>query len=624
MESTLRLFKAVPVNTKEKKESKYWLEKTLTMGFVFSPEVIANYTNLEEIFKTVVDIYGITAEQINNSFHKSWQKMKNASIEQLFIEQIFHYLTTYGFEAMGVNSDYVYIPDEVLEIPEIKDIKLVVINGYTKEELKYRLLKLLNSGIALSEKTKQDIIDVSLYVGLSDEQIKDIKNKEVRIVLYDYLDLVPSNPIEFLRYIIYKATEKTLIIKNPALVTEIKNKQNVNIIKPFYRFESQYGLEKLAEIFYRFKPLFLAFRTNKQLKIIINKIRRLAVKNHKPMPEDYLNCITSKIKNNKEIIIDDLNDELSKVNIFRKIRLAYALKFRTKDVNSILYKIRNGKGYATDFNFDNKYMSSQVFNIVLDSIIFDISKNVKDRKIYVPEYITYTLPATEKQFTGNFPTGTFITIPSDMIFGIHWDNVNTRRIDLDLAILSKDSKIGWDSAYRNDDKSILFSGDMTDAQKPNGATELFYVKKQIQTALILTVNYYNYNEIEVPFRIIVASEKAMDFRKNYMVNPNNVYAFVNSSINQKQKILGLIITTTKENRFYFTETYLGKSITSSNSEFMKHCRQYLFDFYKNTISLNEILKKAGGYFTSREECEVDLSPENLIKDTILNLLYYEN
>lgn len=621
MEATIRLFKALPVKTKEQRENKELFEKTIILGFAFSPEVIANYSNYDDLIDLVRKTIGLTAEEINSSFHKSWIKVRDADIIQLFIEQIYHYFTTYGKEALGIKDDYVYIPKEELNIPEIDidEIKIVIIKGYTKEELKEKLVKFLNSGIALNDKTKKDVIDISLFVGLADDEIVQIKNKEVRVVLYDYLNLIPSNPVEFLRFIIYKVTEKTLIIKNPDLIAEIKSKQNINIIKLFNDYEMQYGLNRLAEIFYRFKPLFLAFRTNIQLKKIINSIRRLAIKFHKPMAEDYLNTITSKIKNGIEIDKNLLQEELEKVNIFRKIKLAYALKFRTKNISSILYKIRNGKGYATEFSFNSN--TESILELVLDSITKDVSNNLKDKKIYIPDYIEYSLPATEKQFTGYFPSGTCVKMQNDMIFGINWYNNKGNRIDLDLSVISADSKIGWDSQYRNDERTILFSGDMTGASGKNGATELFYIARQVKTALILLVNYYNFNPlIEVPFKILIAKEKPTDFEKNYMVNPNNILALSNSTINLKQKILGLIITNSEEQRFYFAETYIGRSITSSNNKFTEHSRNYLFGFYENTISLNEILEKSGAILTDKKDCEIDLSPENLEKDTIINLL----
>lgn len=627
MESTIRLFKAVPIKTKRKKINKELLEKTIKKGFIFSPEVVYNYTNYNELIGLVEKTIGITAEELNSSFHKSWKKVKEADIELLVMEQLIHYLTTYGFKEMGIyNKDSVYIPSEKLEIPDIdiENLKLVVIKGYTKEELKVKLLDLLNSGIALKEETMDDVLDVSTFLELGEEEIKEIKNKEVKVALYDYLNLVPEAPVEFLRYIVYKAVDKTLLIKSPELIAEIKDQKNLNIVKLFRDYDKEHGLDRLAEIFYRFKPLFLAFRTNQKLKIIINKLRRLAVKYHKPMQEDYLNSITSKIKKGEKIEVKRLKDELEKVNVFRKIRLSYALKFRTKDAESILYKIRNGKGYATKFSFIKRGKIKEILKIVLDSIANDVSKNVKGKKIYIPDHITYSLPATEKQFTGNFPSGTFVSIPKDMIVGINWKNINERSIDLDLSIIdSSGKKTGWDASYRSEDRSILFSGDITDAPSPKGATELFYVKRQRKESFIIFVNYYNYDaDTEVPFKIIVAQEEPKSFIKNYMVDPNNLVSVASTQINKHEKILGLIVTTTNESRFYFAETYLGRSISSSGSDFVDNSRQYLLDFYENTISLEDILVKAGAKIVTdnKKKFDINLSPEELEKDTILNLV----
>ncbi|GAH73659.1 unnamed protein product, partial [marine sediment metagenome] len=256
----------------------------------------------------------------------------------------------------------------------------------------------------------------------------------------------------------YLATDSTLLIKSKELIAKIKEGKNIKIVKFFRDYDKKYGLERLAEIFLRFKPIWLSFRTNRELKTIINRLRKLAVKYHRPMLEDYLNEITAKIKKGKIIDINKLKNELERVNIFRKIRLAYALKFRTKNIDSILYKIRNGKAYATDFFFSGKERAKQILAIVLDSITENIRKNVEGKKIYIPDYINYSLPATEKQFTGNFPSGTYISILQDMIVGIYWGNVKHNVVDLDLSLISPRGKYGWDGCYRDDERSILFSG----------------------------------------------------------------------------------------------------------------------------------------------------------------------
>ncbi len=626
--SILKLFKAVLITEKKGgRQKKSILEKTIKSGFIFSPEVIYNYPE-GELLKLVVVIekeLGLTTDQLNNSFHKSWKKVKEANIEQLIIEQILHYITTYGYEDLGIYSeDTIYIPTEKLDVDALGSMKipLFVIKGYTKEELKDKVLGLLQTGIALGDETKKDMIDACLYVGVSGEDIESIRNKEVRTVFYDYLNLIPRNPIEFLRYVIYKSIGKTLLIKDDATISEIKSKDNFSVLSIFNQYKTLYGLERLAEIFLRFKPIFLALKTNSLLKRHINKIRKLATKYHKPIKPDYLNSITAMIKRNEDIDEKVLLDELEKVNVFRKIRLAYALKFRTMDSKSILYKIRNGKGWATEFEFSEKLITKEIYGIVFSSIVDSIKTKLKGKKIYIPDYIEYSLPATEKQFTGDFPSGTCVRIPNDMIVGIHWDNLPEERVDLDLSLVGI-KKFGWDSGYRDEKRSILFSGDMTDAQLPNGATELFYVSRQSEGCYVVFLNFYNMGDVEerVPFQIVVAKEKPKDFKRNYTINPNNIVCMAKSGIDKKQKMLGLLITSAKESKFYFCETNIGKGISSSTRGYAEHSRNYLFNFYQNMIGLKDVLKGAGVKFTDKKDCDIDLSPELLEKDTIINLLF---
>jgi len=620
-EQLIRLFKAVEVKTKSKENLNEILKLTIPKGFIFSPVVIANY-NKEELIKLIAIIkkeIGLTSAQMNSSFHKSWQKVKEASIEQLVLEQMIHYLTTYGFEQLGIyDKDSVYIPNEKLELPELtEDFKLLVINGYNKTEIKTKLMTLLN-GIALSESTVQDVSKVAIEVGLTANEIELIKNKEVSTILFNHMNLIPHSPVEFLRLLVYKSTGKMLLIKSPEVISDLRTTICMPIPYLISKYKEQYGLEPLASIFYRYKPLFLALRTNgTAVRKYINKIRKLAKKHHKPMKPDYLNDLTRSLKFG---VSTELNEELKKVNIYRKIRLAYALKFRTIDTDSIIYRIRNGKSYATSFDYKYKENARIALDQVLKSISDDIAKNVKGKKIYIPKEITYMLPTSDKQFTGNFPSGSYVSIPKNMIAGIYWEDIGSKRIDLDLSIIDTEQKIGWDGEYRNKERTILFSGDMTSA--PYGASELFYIKKNNPSAYIVLVNYFNYTkDIEIPFKIIIAKNKMESITRNYMIDPNDVITIAKSKITQEQKILGLLITTTNECRFYFMETHIGTEISAGNLEYIEQSRRYLFDFYTNAISLNEMLVKAGAIIeTDKAKCDIDLSTENLEKDTLINLI----
>lgn len=627
MKAIIRLFGAVPIKNKGVKNevNKELLKETVRRGFVFSPEVVLNYSEKELIkyIEIIEEEIGLTPEKLNQTFHKSWGKIKDASMVQLISEQIIHYITTYGFEELGIyDKDSVYIPNEKLEIPEItEDIKLVVIKGYTKDELKKKILDMCYSGMAFSSDTIDDIVSVSGFVNLNNDEIEKIKNREVKLRLYIDLQILPKSPVEFLRYVIYQITNKSLLIKNEGTINEIKCKVYQDISLHFKKYDEDYGLNKLSEIFYRYKPLFLAMKQAEDMKPIINKLRRLAKTNHKPMPEDYLNTITCRLKKGEIINTIKIEEELNKVNIFRKIRLACALQYRTNPQKSVLYKIRNGKSFAKSFSFHMQTGAFEVLSIVLKSITKDISKNVKGKKIYIPDNIKYSLPATEKQFTGNYPSGTYISAPKDMLIGIHWEDIEFHRVDLDLSLIGV-GKIGWDVCYSNSDRTILFSGDLTDAPKPKGATEYMYVEKQEPSSHLVMVNYYNnHKDVQVPFKIIIGEEMVNNLNKDYVIDPNNVLSVVKTKMdkNEIQKVLGLLIVNSEECRFYFSESYLGKSSTSSNKFYVENAKEYLYNFYSNMICLNEILEKAGAKLVdTKEDCDIDLS--ELEKDTILNLL----
>jgi hypothetical protein len=637
MHSTLRLFKGIYIPGRHKNidDEKYkaMLKITMPRGFIISSEILPHINDLEKLVYIIDKYYGLG--NINNTFQSSWKKIQDSKMEDLVLEQITHYMTTYGknmFINMNhdTNDNYIYIPYKDLNVPQldIEGFKFTMISGYDEEELKEKIFKIISSGIALKDDTMNDLIEIMTFLDFGEKELELIKNKEMKSRMYLYLNLVPENNIEFLRLLIYKCTGKTLIIKDKETIEKIKSSSlpALELTRLFKQYNNKVGYEKLAEIFYRFKPLWLAFRQNDELKRIINSIRRWAIKFHKPMKEDYLNALTSELlKANSDIDIAKLLDELSKVNIFRKIRLAYALKYRSNiNIDSILYKVRNGKSYAKEFIYKNNEQANLLYKPILHTIISDIEKIVKGKKIFIPKYMTYTLPATEKQFTGNIPSGSYVEIDKDMIFGVYWENIaKIDSIDLDLSMTSINDKYGWDRQYRSSDNNILFSGDMTDAR--DGATELFYIKNQSNENNLVMLNFYNIDyygkDINVPYKIIVAQEKLKDLPRNYMIDPNNILVSANCEINCRQKMIGLALTDDKKSRFYFCETQIGNSITSNNNDYSEHARKYLFNFYGNSISLNEILVNAGAMLVDKaEDCDIDLSPEKLEKDTILNLL----
>ena len=143
-------------------------------------------TASEEIIKEAIEQYGKDGEKWNQTFHKDFEIVKNAPIEDLIMQQLIHYITTYGFESLGFyDSNLVYLPKEKLEIPElvVENIELVPIKPITAEELQEKLMILLTSGIALSEQSVKDIMVLSDYI--DKDRFDEIINREIKVTLYD-------------------------------------------------------------------------------------------------------------------------------------------------------------------------------------------------------------------------------------------------------------------------------------------------------------------------------------------------------------------------------------------------------------------------------------------------------
>jgi len=339
------------------------------------------------------------------------------------------------------------------------------------------------------------------------------------------------------------------------------------------------------------------------------------------LKKDYLNSLTETIGNGK-FDLNTLKENLKNVNTFRKIRLASAMKYKLSNPESIVYRIRNGKTYSTEYTKTISKGSiiedmNIAYKMILYSIIVDISKNVIGKKIYIPKGIEYVLPTSEKNFTGSVPNGTHVEVPNDMIVGIHWENMDYRRVDLDLSLLDETGKTGWNGRYRSEERDVLFSGDMTDAPLPNGASESFYIKDNTKTYLLM-LNNFNAGDITIPFKIFIASQKVSTLPMNYMVDPNNVISTTKMEISKEQKMLGFI----KDGKFYFTNFVMGGSSTTSRiRSYTEHTMSYCINSAMNSLSLNRSLEYAGAILVDKkEDCDIDLSLENIEKTSIINLI----
>jgi len=591
----------------------------------------------ENIIKEAIKQYGKDGEKWNQTFHKDFEIVKNAPIEDLIAQQLIHYMTTYGFESLGFyDQDLVYLPKEKLEIPElvVDSIELLPIRPITEKELTEKLMILLTSGIALSKQTISDIMVLSDYI--NKDRFDEIVNREIKTTLYDKYNIMPRNPEEFLRYLIFKTTGETLKIQNVAMFKKINATDRSKVLSMInsYINKTPNGYEKLSSIFLRNKKIFLAFKVDKndknnqsykiEMNRIINKLRKLAINNHKPLNKNILDCLTDK---NLNVNLNELPNMLNDITIFREIRILNGISYRLYGSNNIVHRIRNGKSYVRvleNKTSDEVSRLENLYKIVYNHLINRLSHKVANKTIYIPSNITYAAPTSEKQFNGNIPDGSYLEIPrtEHMVYGIHWTNLltskkssnrfygeedsivtSTERVDLDLKQMNKSEVFGWDASYRSSTSDILFSGDMTDAPLPNGATELFYVGQNYgYGAFLVTLNNFTQNNADVPFEFMIAkATHRPEYRTNYVVDPNNILEKVDMVVEKDnyQKTVGFIVIGDTI-KFYFNDFSQGAQRTSRQDNVTMGTFDYLQSYSKVQLKLNDLLKDAGAILTDKE------------------------
>lgn len=634
VKATLDLFKAVP-NLSDEKFFAYKLddEKNISNGFFVTEKAfeVCPCVADEKILDFIKNKFGYNLFELNQGFYKSFQTVADSTPQTLLANKLLHYMTTYGFEELGIfSSNTVFIPNDELELPEnTKPIKITVIDFLDKSEIEERTIKLIMTGVALSKETLENIIEIIKFLEIK-LSVDDVPNKELKNFLCDMLGILPKNPVEFLRYIIYKGTNSTLLIKNYDTIFALKNSKQ-NFDKYFSDYIAENGLKKLAEIFHRFKPIWLAFKVHSPyLKTTINKMRKLADKYHKPVTKKILETVTSEPK----IDLNKLREELSKVTVYKKISIANALLYRAAAPESIAFYIRNGKVFVKDFAGSFK-LDYKVLSAVIDSIVEDIRPNVQGKTIYIPNNFNYAMPVSEKKFVGAIPFGSSYEFgKKSVIVGVHWFNLPDERVDLDLHLNSVKRDVGWHNDFSNENfvetknLAVIFSGDMTDAPiNKGGATEAFFVGEIVaEEMMMINLNDYTRNSAPVPFKLILGDVEQSQINRKYLIDSHEISFCVPNEIDSGEMFLGFLSSDEDGGKkFYFTSGSMGNRIIARSDENSAKMISATKTSLDSVLSLREILQKAGAIFEKVEDAEwdINLDPAKVTKD-ILSGLFSKN
>ena len=576
----------------------------------------------------ILDAFGNSNDQWYNSFHKSWEKVANSPIETLIAEQLVHYFSTYGLESIGLSA-HPYIPAEQLfvDLDEKPSIESFTVVRVLPEEMCKTLatdyllsLKSINNNVtppssirALLEFTKVDPDQLASF--------------EVKCIAYDLLHKIPQEPTDWLRYVIYKTTGSTLVIKSKELINALKRVATLD------RYFDGIKAEKLATIFYRFKPLFLAMKHSEisdETKHKINVIRRLAKKYHKPIGNALTVQNLSKFASeNNWNAVDQTISKANNRQLIKCLNWISATLYTQQHVNnrkeaSAVYTIRNSKIYV-DVNKSAKQRSYlyTLFEKLGNELAARFKNKFTGKTFMIPSYIDYAAPVSEKQMLDRYPFGTSITKPNTgFCTAICWNNIDSSiashdygRVDLDYHLNSISANYGWNSSYRSSSRDILFSGDMTDAR--NGAAEVYKVSCNVTDPLLASVHKFHPGNEEVTFKFMLANTdkfKHSDERPGQAPIDVKDALFTPIEIKLEANALSTTLGVFNDDKFYFYSGTLSSGrVPAMYSKLMP---EIAINKLRNSMPLKNILINGGATIINENEYEA-LSPEE--KQNVISL-----
>lgn len=548
----------------------------------------------------------LSGTQINATFHKSWNKVIDSTPKELAKEQILHYLTSWDAHH---DAEDVYIPDEVLNVPKV-ELKVISIEAVSKEWLVEKSLSLIESGVALKEDTVSKVLQLLVTLGHKFTDIDSIKNKEAQaIISHRIAKKLPSDPEAALRVLVYVATERTLLIKSDLVIKNIQSSR-VDLIDLL----AGYDLKKLSSIYNRYKPLFLAFKKiSPDNATLINRLGKLSKKHHKPLPATPLNLVTQ-----RKLVVSDCH-WIESATIYATLKAMSACYARMNGQRDFNYLIRNGKSWTRSHDeFKNKPkldVCQHNFTILMAYLKDNYYGN--GQAVLIPQNVEYAIPTSEKMFIGSIPIGTEI-ISEGMCVGVYWKNSWGAK-DIDVSAVNIAGKVGWNSTYKNERNSLVYSGDKTTA--PRGACEYMYTQPDavLPESLIMT-NIWNGSD-EASYHIIIGDSS--DTSYDFMLDPNNLIASIPTRSIQKQMILGLLTQREdKQTSFTLMDVGAGGDICSRVGEKSEKLIRALTQKYTHTINLEQVLTHIGyKVIRSKDEATqfVDLSIREVKAADFMNL-----
>lgn len=509
-------------------------------------------------FKSIYDILRTQSIDYNSTFYQKWDDICRRSRFELFIDQLRHYASTYGTDFQG----RAWLPEKtgIKEDFPIKDLK--VLEEISLEEVRKKAINMAYSNFATSE----EILDFLMFFKDYFE-VEKIQNRELKYMCIPD-DYTYKSGQECLMTLLYKAFGISMLVKNKETFDRIVGPK-INVSDFLNR-----NKKILSSVFYRNKDVFMQLK--KYDSTVVNQIRKLAKHNHIPLEKSLWLRLP-------ELSFEERQELFANASIFKLVQMYNVLNNPTG-----YYIIRNGKA------FYKESIKRDIKSSLLVELLKSIASKVKEVKsVALPQDIELAMPSSEKNFIGELPIGSYIEAPEEnVLVGIHWRNEDGAR-DLDLHVRDKEgNSIGWHGDFLLKDNTIVFSGDMTNADPE--AAEVMYFKHPIDC--IVSCSEYN-GDTKYSYDMFVAKEKVTSLSRNYMVDPRSVIFQTRLTCEKRDVTLGYF----KDGKFVFHSCSVGNGIvpTTYREMILNHLTQCTY------LTVREVLVLAGIEISDNSEIRLD-------------------
>lgn len=544
----------------------------------------------------------------NATFYKTWNDVVSKDRLQLLLEQTLSYVINYGLGGNFDMNDHDYS-----SVPDIH--KYTVILPIEKQDLFVKCANVLYSNVALKNSTLKVLCE---YIADNYAEYKqlinidNIQNKEAMVQLRTALNILPENGFDLLRYMVYKCTGDAMLIKNKEKINSIKTCKNGFDMSSM----SLNNKKQLATIFFRFKPIILAFKKQYPGNArVVNEIRKMANKYHKPLSVGFWETIVN-TPTDETVLLNRLKSD--NVSNFKLISLMQTLQeniiisYSTDPYK--MYIIRNGGMYVKKANKIDKtlvgwWLSLQ--RMLYNELVNRLSK--KACTVKFPEHLNLACPTSEKNFVGNIPFGSYFNMTNHNMIGIYWkEEWGTQ--DFDLSFVDyKGHKIGWNGGFYTE--NVIYSGDMTHADPE--ASEVIYIKNNCPDGIVL-VNRFS-GRPNSQYILSVAQSEVNSMPSNYMIDPNTIkfQTTVESGI-KKEQVVGFV----NDKKLYICDfdrcnSSVSRSGICDYKDYMNIIKRKSESFLDLKMLLLDAGFKEKKRNTKNNPIELDLTKLN--KDTLLDL-----